>query len=1031
MRINNNLMAMNTHRQLGINAGNGAKSIEKLSSGYRINRAGDDAAGLAISEKMRAQIRGLNQASRNSQDAISLVQTAEGALNESQAILQRMRELAVQSANDTNVDSDRSEIQKEINQLTSEVNRIGNTTEFNTKKLLNGGEAKSGSVRYTQNTVGDPSSGGAPTGAVTAVNEATASIAAGTVAIANFAKTADSQVAASNGSIGSPLTEMVASVTGGTGAVTGDNGVQHTAGVDGAAIAVGSATVVQIGDAGNAMQFTIDIGAENADITDGNGIQIGSKMYTAGTAAEVGAGKADFAVGADNAATIANLVAVLDADTDIQEVGGGNITVTDNADGTITFTATTNDVDVELGDGGTVLAKAAVDAAVAALVETDAEAAVYSIEVTENFTAGDTIDIGGQTFTAVAAGAGADEFVVGGDIATTVSNLTTSINANAAINANYTANNDSPDWTGDTNSITIRANVAGVDANAADFVANVAVTQTASAAGQYKFEIATNYEAGEKITIDGHEFEARAAGGGNDGTGFEVGADINATAANLITAMQANATLNAKFNIADLEDSTGLAVDQDTIHLTEKAASGDAMAAVISGGVVDTNLAAQEGEYTIEITENFSAGDKIKIGAEEFVAGTDFAVGADINASVTNLVIEIDKGAYDATQGNTAFVTGNKLTIKEDVASGTDLTAGDVTVTKATEQAGVYEFQVSTNFVDGDRIALDGVGLKAGTDFAVGADEDATAANIKTAIDANATLSAKYTVAVTNNQLTLTEKAGQADGATLANPTTSRNAIAGEVEFTMVELSKDASMTVDGEKLTFATGGTVAESAAELKTLIDGNATLAAKYDVAVSDTKVTLTQKVGSESETAPTLSYETAAGSGFNATMQIGANTGQSMNITMGDMRANALDISSSDGAAEFVEVDGKQYEVAWTAAKTVNSGTENVETEFALDVSTSDNATTAVEVINDAINKVSGERSKLGAFQNRLEHTIKNLDTSAENLQASESRIRDVDMAKEMMTFTKNNILQQAAQSMLAQANQAPQGVLQLLR
>jgi len=139
MRINNNLMAMNTHRQLGIGASNGAKSMEKLSSGLRINRAGDDAAGLAISEKMRAQIRGLNQASRNAQDGISLVQTAEGALNETQAILQRMRELAVQASNDTNVNEDRTAIQNEIDQLTSEIDRIANTTEFNTKKLLNGG----------------------------------------------------------------------------------------------------------------------------------------------------------------------------------------------------------------------------------------------------------------------------------------------------------------------------------------------------------------------------------------------------------------------------------------------------------------------------------------------------------------------------------------------------------------------------------------------------------------------------------------------------------------------------------------------------------------------------------------------------------------------------------------------------------------------------------------------------------------------------------------------------------------------------
>jgi flagellin len=129
---------MNTHRNLTINNTATAKSLEKLSSGYRVNRAGDDAAGLAISEKMRGQIRGLNQAVRNSQDGISLIQTTEGALNETHSILQRMRELAVQAANDTNTDDDRNELQKEVKQLISEVDRIAFNTEFNTKKLLEG-----------------------------------------------------------------------------------------------------------------------------------------------------------------------------------------------------------------------------------------------------------------------------------------------------------------------------------------------------------------------------------------------------------------------------------------------------------------------------------------------------------------------------------------------------------------------------------------------------------------------------------------------------------------------------------------------------------------------------------------------------------------------------------------------------------------------------------------------------------------------------------------------------------------------------
>jgi flagellin len=138
MRINHNIAALNTYRQLNSASNAQGKSMEKLSSGLRINRAGDDAAGLAISEKMRGQIRGLDMASKNAQDGVSLIQTAEGALNETHSILQRMRELAVQSSNDTNTADDRAEIQKEIDQLADEVDRIANTTEFNTKKLLTG-----------------------------------------------------------------------------------------------------------------------------------------------------------------------------------------------------------------------------------------------------------------------------------------------------------------------------------------------------------------------------------------------------------------------------------------------------------------------------------------------------------------------------------------------------------------------------------------------------------------------------------------------------------------------------------------------------------------------------------------------------------------------------------------------------------------------------------------------------------------------------------------------------------------------------
>ena len=155
MVINHNLNAMNAHRNMNSSVINQGKAMEKLSSGLRINRAGDDAAGLAISEKMRSQIRGLNQASRNSQDGISLIQTAEGALSETQAIGQRMRELAVQSANGTYTDEDRVLINQEFEQLKSEIDRIATDTEFSGRKMLNGDMSwknlRSGPVGYYGN----------------------------------------------------------------------------------------------------------------------------------------------------------------------------------------------------------------------------------------------------------------------------------------------------------------------------------------------------------------------------------------------------------------------------------------------------------------------------------------------------------------------------------------------------------------------------------------------------------------------------------------------------------------------------------------------------------------------------------------------------------------------------------------------------------------------------------------------------------------------------------------------------------------
>ncbi|HWR44472.1 flagellin [Sporomusa sp.] len=175
MVINTNMSALNTYNQLNKNNSLMNSSLEKLSSGYRINSAADDAAGLAISEKMRGQIRGLDQASANAQDAISLTQTAEGALDESTSILQRMRELSVQASTDTLTEDDRNAVQDEMTQLTSELNRIGNTTEFNTKNLLKGdGKVSLASTKLV--TDGNLGTGTGNTAGVTNYTQATQSV---------------------------------------------------------------------------------------------------------------------------------------------------------------------------------------------------------------------------------------------------------------------------------------------------------------------------------------------------------------------------------------------------------------------------------------------------------------------------------------------------------------------------------------------------------------------------------------------------------------------------------------------------------------------------------------------------------------------------------------------------------------------------------------------------------------------------------------------------------------------------------------
>jgi flagellin len=389
---------------------------------------------------------------------------------------------------------------------------------------------------------------------------------------------------------------------------------------------------------------------------------------------------------------------------------------------------------------------------------------------------------------------------------------------------------------------------------------------------------------------------------------------------------------------------------------------------------------------------------------------------------------------------------------------------------------GVYAFDITQAFVRNNdtftlRIARDGViggyqsitlqarligdGPSGYIDFFIGTAADKNnaqqqARNIATALAGSNTVNTLYDVSYSGTKVILTEKANKISEIAVEKVSVSSAPVQGVMTYTHTPqnmLTAGGKFTIDGvdilvvddavkyaaeitagQAILYETSDTAATQMSKLKDAITYNTRLNGKYTVTVSSATLTFTQVSGFESDTPVSMILWDRAGNGFEATFQVGANSAQSMTVQVNDMRSLALHVSGRTAGGDVVAGNGQIAKL--TTTKVVTNGTTNEAVEYALDVSSYEKATAAISVINDAIEKVSAERSKLGAYQNRLEHTINNLGTSAENLTAAESRIRDVDMAKEMMEFTKMNILTQAATAMLAQANMQPQAVLQLL-
>lgn len=750
----------------------------------------------------------------------------------------------------------------------------------------------------------------------------------------------------------------------------------------------------------------------------GGGAASGAATIVSNTASK-------FVIGADESATAENLkdainVARVDEGTGQAALGGFDAAALGAAgiySDTITLTETTA--------SGTDLT----DASVATTAVTAVEGS-YSFEVSTKFSVKDTITIGSNTFTAVAEdGANtATTFKIGNDAAATATNLKAAIDQSTLVTGGEYASVLGTDKFGYENTITLNE----VTADGAD-LAGPGVTQVTGVVGKYDMQLTTDFKAGETIDVGGQTFTAVASSADKTLGQFNVGVDTSTTAESLKEAL--NSKLTGEYTVTS---------NNNVLSFQAATATGE----VIDKGDT-TGVGEVSGQYQFIVESNFSEDDKITIAGTEFTAiegvrtagSTDFKVGANLKETTENLTAALnDQAAISARFEATTEVDNTdplapvySVKLEEKAGEQTGVAVADNTLSLVQQSRGVYTVDVTNNMADGDKLTIDDVTLVAGTDFTVGEDAEATAATINTAINENATLKDRFTATQDGTKIALTENDNKATGVDLSDPTVSGAATAGVFQFSMNALSAGATVKIDGTDVTIANGGTENQTAAEVKSLIENNSTLNAKYTVDVVRANVTLTQKEGAESAANTTLSYETKAGSGFVANLQIGANTGQSMVLDVKDMRAKALEVSSDSLTKQenqTVEVNGEQFTVAWTSA-TVTNGSDNIATDFALDISTNDNATAAVKIIDTAVNAVSSERAKMGAYQNRLEHTISNLGTSSENMTAAESRIRDVDMAKEIMSFQKNNILAQAATSMLAQANQQPQAVLQLLR
>ena len=932
MRIQHNIMAMNAYRNYSNNTSALSKNLERLSSGYKINRAGDDAAGLAISEKMRAQITGLEAAQKNVKDGISLVNTAEGAMQEIQDMLNRMVYLATQSANGTYDDPvDRLNLQKEVDSLKEEINRIADSANFNGIKLLDGSQS-------------------------------------------TFELSADG-------------------ITRGTKNIT--DGLTINSGVDGggtkAEAAIDVSSLFGTGDT-----MVIDFAGTGAP---------GAKTLNFGTDIK----------GATKEEQAESIKAALEKDANISQkfdvaVDGTKVTMTAKAEGA-------------------------------------SEVAVKSVKVNDT-----GVTFGTGTYTAGTANAAAAKADKGGftklfDGGVTGATPADSMDLKAGDVLTFTFN-DAQNGANLVAKVTVTDDmIAGTNAET--------TTNIVNALNNTKFENKDGTVADESRFKVSDLFDLKANMQVANGATAETGS------------IYVKAKLDGQFDVSKVERTN--ADDASRNKTVNATACGTVGTANVPSTYVIARAAADTTNFSdgdvIELTGSLSDGRNFNL---KLTVGKDFQVGASYAATLTNMKTQLEKTGDDATmvtlndgsqvKAGDIFGTGKEISIGASAATGITFTsekAGPV-------QAGIGGGITNVTFSGSDPAEVDATITKGA---------DPSAAESSFTLDKDLAYGTAITVGGKTYEVVKDARdvTNRSNIAVVADDLTKVNDVAAKfVDAINEQAKKDAADPANPDYVASADGATVkittaakgsAVKAMEIKTPYgDEVPTVSFKFDPNKIQEGSYMTISNGTDTHTYEFVKTGSNAKSG-NTPIEVAdfgkmpdakalgdafANVAKGATVEVADdgtitITANAatdgtipkLNVSFYEGKGGLTlqigdtSDDYNQLKVGIGDMHTAAMGIDGI------DIGKQEGAQAAIDVIRSAINYVSGIRGDLGAISNRLDHTTNNLSVMRENITDAESAIRDTDIAEEMMAYTKNNILVQSAQAMLAQANQVPQGVLQLLQ